>query len=240
MPDISKGPDRFVFIVTYGRSGSTLLQNLMNAIPGYQIRGENNNALLHMVQTWRSIEASGPLKGMRLAQQASDQTHPWFGGELIDPDKVGHSLAKCFTETVLNPDPDVRVSGFKEIRFHANQVAFPHYLDFIHRYFPNAKFVFNTRNHADVAKSGWWAERPPQAVLKILKQAEQLYKGYLAKHPDRGLLMHYDDYVTDATALRPLYDFLEEEMSMDVIESVMSKKLTHARRDKNKSKKGIK
>ncbi|MEP1577702.1 MAG: hypothetical protein ABJJ87_01805, partial [Lentilitoribacter sp.] len=100
--------------------------------------------------------------------------------------------------------------------------------------------VFNTRNHADVAKSGWWAERPPQAVSKILKQAEQLYKGYLAKHPDRGLLMHYDDYVTDATALRPLYDFLEEEMSMDVIESVMSKKLTHARRDKNKSKKGIK
>ncbi|MEO9682408.1 MULTISPECIES: sulfotransferase family protein [Rhodobacterales] len=224
---MSKGPDRFVFIVTYGRSGSTLLQNLMNAIPGYQIRGENNNALLHMMQAWRNIEASDPLKGMRAAQETSNQTHPWFGGELIDPDRFGHGLAKCFTETVLNPDPDVRVSGFKEIRFHTNPNMFMHYLDFMHKYFPNAKFIFNTRDHASVAKSGWWAERPPQAVLKILEKAEQLYKNYLIKHSDRGLLMHYDDYVADVTALTPLYEFLEEEMNMDVIEGVMSKKLTH-------------
>lgn len=239
MSDVSKGPDQFVFIVTYGRSGSTLLQNLLNGIPGYQIRGENNNALLHMMQAWRSIDTSSSLKGMRVAQNTSDQTHPWFGGELIDPDRVGHSLAKCFTETVLNPDPDVRVSGFKEIRFHTNPNMFTHYLGFMHKYFPNAKFIFNTRDHASVAKSGWWAERPPQVVLKTLNQAEQLYKEYLKKYPNRGLLMHYDDYVADVTALHPLFEFLEEDMNMDVIENIMSKKLMHARRD-NKYKKGSK
>lgn len=36
-------PRAHVFIVTYGRSGSTLTQSLLNTLPGYQIRGENGN-----------------------------------------------------------------------------------------------------------------------------------------------------------------------------------------------------
>ena len=31
--------------MTYGRSGSTLVQGLLNSIPGYLIRGENSAAL---------------------------------------------------------------------------------------------------------------------------------------------------------------------------------------------------
>ena len=35
----------YVFVMTYGRSGSTLLMGLLNTIPGYLIRGENDDAL---------------------------------------------------------------------------------------------------------------------------------------------------------------------------------------------------
>ena len=38
----------YVFVMTYGRSGSTLVQGLLNAIPGYLIRGENAAALNHL------------------------------------------------------------------------------------------------------------------------------------------------------------------------------------------------
>jgi hypothetical protein len=38
----------YVFIVTYGRSGSTLLQGVLNSIPGYLVRGENRQALRHL------------------------------------------------------------------------------------------------------------------------------------------------------------------------------------------------
>ncbi len=38
----------YLFIVTYGRSGSTLLQGILNSIPGYLIRGENRAALFHL------------------------------------------------------------------------------------------------------------------------------------------------------------------------------------------------
>jgi hypothetical protein len=37
---VGDGPDH-LFIVTYGRSGSTLLQGILNSTPGVLIRGEN-------------------------------------------------------------------------------------------------------------------------------------------------------------------------------------------------------
>ena len=43
MPDLG-----YIFIVTYGRSGSTLLQGILNSIPGYLVRGENRQALRHL------------------------------------------------------------------------------------------------------------------------------------------------------------------------------------------------
>ena len=224
-------PERFVFIVTYGRSGSTLLQNLLNALPGYQIRGENNNALFHMMKAWQSIRSAEPLRGMRASGKSSDQTHPWYGGELIDPDELGQTLVQGFVRSVLKPDPGVRVSGFKEIRFHANPKAFPAYLNFIHRYFPNAQFIFNTRDHAAVARSGWWAEKPHDEVTRILGKADALFDQYIADHPDRGCRMHYDDYVADRSALEPLFEFLNEDMDEELIQQVFSRRLTHARRD---------
>ncbi len=34
--------------MTYGRSGSTLVQGILDSIPGYLIRGENRDALPHL------------------------------------------------------------------------------------------------------------------------------------------------------------------------------------------------
>ena len=93
--------DRHLFIVTYGRSGSTLLQNLVNSIPGYEIRGENNNALLHYFRAWKAIEGSETLTQMRNAKTPTDQTHPWFGGEKIFPKQMGRTLTRNFVANVL-------------------------------------------------------------------------------------------------------------------------------------------
>ena len=41
--------DGFVFVVTYGRSGSTLLQTVLQSIDGYFIRGENTGKFPPMV-----------------------------------------------------------------------------------------------------------------------------------------------------------------------------------------------
>ena len=45
-----------VLIVTYGRSGSTLLQGILNSIEGCLIRGENDNFCFALYQAHQSIK----------------------------------------------------------------------------------------------------------------------------------------------------------------------------------------
>lgn len=220
-------PDAYVFIVTYGRSGSTLLQNMLNGIPGYQIRGENNNALLHLARSWRAVAQSSQMRALHRSKRETDPTHPWFGAEKVNPHAYGQALANTFIRTVLRPGPGVRVSGFKEIRFHNHPESFRAYLNFIRQFFPQARFVFNTRNHDSVARSGWWADKEPDEVRRILEAAETLFTGYQKAFPDCCLAMHYDDYVGQPEAFRPLFEFLGEPYEAQMVEQVLGTRLDH-------------
>ena len=224
--------DRHLFIVTYGRSGSTLLQNLVNSIPGYEVRGENNNALLHYYRAWKAIESNETLARMRDANVVTDQTHPWFGGEKVFPRQLGRGLVRNFSTNVLKPSDGVRVSGFKEIRFHNAPEEFEGFLNWIHDYFPGTQFLFNTRDHASVARSGWWAQRKPEVVAGILQSAEDLFRRYWEKYPERSFHIHYDDYVGQPDKLRPLFAFLREDYDEAMIRRVMDVKLDHLKKRK--------
>lgn len=222
-------PGSHVFIVTYGRSGSTMLQAALNTIPGCLIRGENHNALLPLVQSWRAVETSESMRRMRRLGTPSGPDEPWYGAERVRPDAFARGLAETFSRLVLHPDPGTRISGFKEIRFHVQPRLFGTYLDFMRRFFPGARFVFNTRNHADVARSGWWRELDPQAVLAELAEAERLFADYAARHKGCSIAVHYDDYAAAPEALEPVFAFLGEPMDMDALKKVFGTRLDHAR-----------
>lgn len=226
-PAPNRPTEGYVFIVTYGRSGSTLLQNLLNAIDGYCIRGENENILMHLARGWHAVQTSRPMQGMRRAGRPSGPEHPWFGAEAVDPDRLGRSLAALFLREVLRLPPGTRVGGFKEIRFLAYPEFFAAYLDFLHRFFPGTRIVFNTRDHAAVARSGWWARMDPAAVADRLAQADRLFAAYQAAHPDRCITLHYDDYVRDHSALAPLFAFLGEPFDAARVAKVMARRLDH-------------
>lgn len=219
----------YVFIVTYGRSGSTLLQNILNAIPGYQIRGENNHAIQPLAQSWAAVNTSEPMRGARRAGRPTPPEDPFYGAEKVDPAAWGAALAESFVRQVLKPDPGTRVSGFKEIRFHLRPKLFAPTLRFIREFFPNSRFVFNTRDLEAVSRSGWWANMDPGIVRAELEAAEKLFAEYAARHPRVCHHVHYDSYVGQPDTLRSLFDFLGEEMRPDVIERVLGTPLDHAR-----------
>src|SRR5690606_340365 len=71
-----------VFIVTYGRSGSTLLQGVLNSIPGYLIRGENDSALEFMHENFRRMEKRMDTK------KGSSPVNPWYGLHQYSPQEA--------------------------------------------------------------------------------------------------------------------------------------------------------
>lgn len=230
--------DGFVFIVTYGRSGSTLLQNVLNSIPGYLIRGENDNLLYHLAKAWMIGRDSPEIRKRREAM-ASDgwrdprygqQIDPWFGSELINPPELGQRLATLFTNQVLKPQDDTRVTGFKEIRFHLTGEDMERYLDFLLFFFPNSRLVFNTRNLADVKRSGWWANYAQADFDAEVGAADRRFRAYAETHPRRTMVMHYDDYRDDPLQFRPLFAFLGEPFDRSLVEDTMRQKLDHVKK----------
>ena len=148
----------------------------------------------------------------------------------MDLDALPTHLAEVFVHDVLDLPPGTRVGGFKEIRFADDPAFFPIYMAFLRRAFPRVRFVYNTRNHVSVAKSGWWARMPEARVLAKLQKAEALFAADIAAHPDDTLLLHYDDYNGQPEALRSLFTFLGEPFDADSVAQVLAQQLTHSKK----------
>lgn len=222
-PYLSAYENGFVFIVTYGRSGSTLLQNILNSIPGYCIRGENNAMLNHLAMSWDSAQQTAAYKLPK--GEVDSPERPWYGAGEIRPYRYGRTLANMFVRDVLRPPAGTRAAGFKEIRFHG-----PGYwqtMDFITRFFPKAKIIYNTRNHADVCRSGWMKEMKPERAKAELDRAERLFAQGCKRFPKQTFTLKYEDYAGAPEGLEPLFDFLKEPFDLDHVAPVVSRRLTH-------------
>ncbi len=232
-PRLNAPAEGYVFVITYGRSGSTLVQNLLNGIDGYCIRGENNSTLRHLSEAWSAMSSVGPMSGVRTAHVETNPTHPWYGAELTDPAQFGKTLANVFVRDILKLPPGTRVGGFKEIRYLMPRGAFNKYMKFILDVFPNPRFVFNTRNPVDVAKSGWWADVDTDRVMKQLGEAESVWTDFMKRHPAKCLKLHYDDYVARPECFDALFDFLGEPRDPALVERVLDTKLSHMKEGKD-------
>jgi hypothetical protein len=217
-PAPAKPPARelgHVFIVTYGRSGSTLLLGVLNSLPGYLIRGENRDALYHLYM-FHSVCAADRAK-QRTGSHPDDTRNPFFGIRNFPGNKSIAGIRRLVTETLLRPQADTRVTGFKEIRWY--QPDLPEYVAFLQRVFPGARFIVNTRNHAEVAKSKWWADH--EDAHGTLAALEASLLELAASLGDAAYHVHYDDYVADPSVLRGLIGWLGEEYDEARVAEVM-------------------
>ncbi|MEC3995782.1 sulfotransferase [Actinacidiphila sp. DG2A-62] len=213
----ARDADRFgyLFLLTYGRSGSTLLQNLLSTAPGVLIRGENQGVLYHLCQYHSRVLHHRD----RLAPNAPlPSTHPWWGIDGYPEQYALDALRHLVLDTLIRPLPDSRVVGFKEIDWPSG--ALPGYVSFLRAVFPGARFVVNTRDLEATSRSKWWARRPDAAEhlagleRQLLDVAEEL--------GDDAFRVHYDDYCADHDALRPLFDWLDAPFDRDLVDAVMT------------------
>lgn len=214
--------NKSVFIITYGRSGSTLLQGILNSIDGYEIKGENMSALTPLFRTYKKAIQARYEHG----KDNVSARDPWYGADSIIPREYAQQLVSVFINSILRPSPSANVIGFKEIRY--GGVEFPNvdeaneYLNFIKNYFPNAYFIFNERNIDDTARSAWWADNPAakQSIKDLLDRMKSMY----AAHKDESFWVSYDEYKDDPSALSPLFEFLGENIDAKRLSLIMSKK----------------
>ncbi|MDF3853886.1 sulfotransferase [Paracoccus pantotrophus] len=239
-PDLHAPKDGYVFVVTYGRSGSTLTQSLLNSIPGYCIRGENGNipyffsraadlVMNNNMYSWRREDKGKDSAEVRpyLKDIIGMPFDPWAGAENVDPDDFLLSMMNLFVKKILQPDEGCRVSGFKEIRFHEDPGFFRRYLNIIRDTFPNARFLFQTRNLDSVSKSSWWAAQPKEKVVQQLRSAEKLYQEYSRENPSITFTIEYERYADGPEYVESIFEFLNEPYDPKMVVSVLNRSLKH-------------
>ena len=214
---------RNIFIVTYGRTGSTLLQNLMMTIPGCDMGGENHNIIESI---WHAAIRCRMARNTWGAQP-QPASHPWYGSDRMKPMLFARGLLNSFVMNVLCPPRGCRYFGFKEIRYNSWGDRLPEVLDFMRFHFKDAFFVFNTRHVDAVTRSAWWKDWKHEDVVDLVQGMDRRFSEYHTAHPEFTSLLRYEDFSTDPQALRPLFDKLGETLDEDAVRTVLANKLKH-------------
>ncbi|MDJ0632810.1 MAG: sulfotransferase [Xenococcaceae cyanobacterium MO_188.B29] len=214
-----------VLIITYGRSGSTLLQGILNSIEGCLIRGENDNFCFALYQAYQS------LKNSKKFRKATEATHSWYGAPFINEEAFLEQASQMTKDLILankKDDPTIRCYGFKEIRYIQLEVQnkFEDYLKFLGKIFPNVCFIFNTRNLDDVLESGWWSKTNKIKSKEKLVNLEKKFAEYCSKH-NNTFQITYENIISKSNTLEAMFDFLGVEYAANKIDKSISIKHSH-------------
>jgi hypothetical protein len=208
---------RYVFIVTYGRSGSTLLMSILNTIPGYRVNGENYAALYRLYQASAAITEAHRMCANK--PRHTVPTSPWYGIVRARPQHFRRELVTSFVTHVLRPVPGDRVLGFKEIRYIKTDMPdLTGFLTFLRRTFPGCRIIFNHRNVADVARSSWWAN----SGRSVEKLADADARLRAIPQDERHVHFSYDEIDDSLTNIRALFEFLGEELDERAVRAALA------------------
>ena len=182
---------RHAFIITFGRSGSTLLMGYLNRLEGACIRGENKGAVIPLWRHYRRVQEVAAMKGLH---NAHTPTHPWYGMDTLDVDDLRRDLGGYVTRQFCRPTAGAHTVGFKEIRHTPEWIDdLDDYLAFLLELFEDTRLVFHTRAVVDAAKSGWWAT-VPGAEYRLAAVRDRFAASRFAADP-RVIHTTYEDFL---------------------------------------------
>lgn len=219
---------RFVTVVTYGRTGSTVVQAALNALPGVLVRGENYSAMRGLEAYVQSIAETAD------RHHAGKSTHPWFGSARLDPAEVVADLRRHVLDTVLRPRRDTAWVGFKEVRyepghFGSYDLLLSHLL-FLDTLLPGMHYLMNVRDPVSAARSGWWPGN--ENAVEVLATTRDWLVDAVAdirriKGPDRAILLDYDEWDGHPDVLIRAFADLGLPRDDDAVRAIVGERLAH-------------
>jgi hypothetical protein len=219
---------RFVTVVTYGRTGSTVIQAALNALPGVLVRGENYAALRGLEAYVQSIAETAD------RHHAGRPTHPWFGSARLEPAAVVTDLRRHVVEHLLRPRKDTAWAGFKEVRYEPGHFAsydlLLSHLLFLDTLLPGMHYLMNVRDPEAAARSGWWpGNENAQEVLATTRAwlTDAVADIRRIKGDDRAVLLDYDAWDGHPEVLVEAFASLGLPRDDAAVRAAMGERLDH-------------
>lgn len=186
-------PKGYLFIVTYPYSGGGKLIEKINTRPEYNIRGNICAAIPPLQQIHHALETQA-------TSQAPEQQ--------LRSETLGWAMADSFARNVLKSQNENEVIG-AYLRYWGRETddLFSSLL-FINSFFPNAKFLFLTRNSNDVAK--FYKQKSSTAWIKNrVKHIDNLFEKFSTLFPNKCHVQNFRKLDSDAETASDLNSFLD-------------------------------
>jgi len=197
--------DPAVFIVSTGRSGSTTVLHMLNAIPGYDLKGEN-------MGMWQTMVSMVQQRQDAHEHYGKADVYTWIRSESPNKSELLCGL-KLMVLGELNPMPEARVVGFKEIRWNWDQNLTD--LELLAEVFPSASFVLNFRKDIEAqiesmeSTGGDFDEDDLVEETRAIKQFKE-------KFPERSYMLRLEDFSVET--FNDLLHWLGEDKECQYVE----------------------
>ena len=202
----------YVFVVTYGRSGSTLVQGILNAMPRTLVRGENGLYVQHLFRAWQAADG---IREKRKGRSATRSSNAFFGINALTRGRFVRNAQRLVVGGILGKkdEKDFDRIGFKEVLWHQidpdETEPFFAWLDEV---CPGAKYVLNTRDVEQVVTSGFWQRQEADAAMAAIRRVTEIQDHLRATRADRVHETRYEvitgERAASDAALRGLAEFV--------------------------------
>ena len=201
-----------ILICATGRSGSTTLQRIVNTIPDTNICGENDNAILRLLEFYTSVKKCNTVNNKKYSDFVKNNKKPcWYNNFDLEEIK---KLVQNMICTFLNGKANCKIFGFKEIRYSKENF---HLLQAFQELFPKTKFIFHIRKDVNSqSKSGWFKDDPNS--LDMLQSRNVEFQTFSEKKDKLEKYFSTFEDLFDRNKLRQLFRFLQKEDSFNEIE----------------------
>lgn len=176
-------PDKIILVCAVARSGSTTLQLLLNTIPNSNICGENNSAITHLLEFYKSIKYTRNMVQTEFKEFNEEDKKDiskifekrmkpaWFNTMNFDYIKL------CIQRTIVSmfkKNQSTTTWGFKEIRYEGKLELLKEFREL----FPQTKVILNIRENQQKQSISSWFKDDPNSIHNIKKQTTELIEFY--------------------------------------------------------------
>ena len=186
---------RYVFVVAYGRSGSTLVQGLLNTLPRTVVAGENNFYVLNL---FRSLAAMRAFRDKHKRHSVREPIGAFYRLTRIKRGPFHQAMNDVVTASILGGDKptDYDVVGFKEVRWYRIQPGeTDDFFTAMDAAFPDVRYILNTRSPEQVLKSGFWSKGDKDNAIAAIERTAAIHDYLRQTRPERTLDVPYEDLV---------------------------------------------
>lgn len=230
-PWVGRSRFRSVYVVTYGRSGSTLLTGYLSHLPGFDIKGENFLFPLPLADAEERL-----VKAAKLPYGDRDtQASPWYGSHQFNPAQWKRDVRRALLNQLYPYRPIPKTIGFKEIRwwYGIEGAEFDAKLRWLTSVRRPGGIVFLTRDLDRTMAGAWWANHSDAERAEAragLEAFERNAHAYATTHPDHSIHITYEDFCRDSQEAQRLCTMLGVRFRQSVYEQTLGARYSYASR----------